>query len=1190
MPNVAIRLHLTFSSGSLQINTRVVPLFTQPRASLAKTSLARHEVETPTMRHHRQFVPLIMLIWLWAGHANGSDHFAVKVVPAAIGRQLVRTAIPMPRGFLVDDQQIEASSEKGAVLTGTRILGFYPTAYASPPSARRAMLTWIHDFETTEPVSFILRSVSRKSTDDRPSLQTVQVTDKGLSIEHRLDETEAPHVIAANWLVDGQSWTESRVEIVESNPYFDWRRIHFKHDRFPCIIEIRSDALGLVALRLHVQSTEEARYRAPDIGWQLTLPGQPAQFVTPANSLTLGSEALSHSFVQGASSSLELPTNKLVIESPTAALLRRGDVNIRQNGDQLQWTYNRSHGSENVPMQWMTWRKADVVIRPESVAPLTPTLECPHQVHVPAQIWDEAYEIGPKVQPVGFPLLEEALQFHREAMTQSSAIGDDWGNVTSFAEGNPHGGIFGMNRLNHCRPLFEEGWRCGDQKLVEAGLLWCDNFHDLSIWWGELGYGGTRYNNMTAQGKTPPDDDNNFMWRSNFAVDFCTKGYDSFLLAYEQTGDPRMKDALDAQTKYASEFVQIKHQTRNVGDVRDFIYVYRRTGTLLDQGLRLFRELRGMLSTGDLFSQSGAPLDAEIPFIDDDETGYKHPFAKPYIIGYALSGLPELAVAAPDEPKLKDVIVAAATFLCDSQDPVGAWRYPHPKSTTLIGAQAIEHAWQISQADRYLGADEKRLDAIERVLRQRILGWKRTGKIFGGFQAWEYATGRAKSPAEIQAMYQSPDQRDGRRDYTEGNVGFGGAPPEGIVYFPELLRYYLQHRSGLRLLATPSANDPLGIVLSRVPEIQRPEPSSRYQHPGIQDHLPVFREQLFERLTFPLSWTSGKFGNFDEWRQVAREKVRASLLNFAPPKSFAPVIIAEEDRGTHWARKVVFNISADSRVLALQTVPKGPGPFPAVLLMHDHGAKFDIGKEKVIRPFDIPADKIASAEKWVSQYYGGRFLGDELAKRGYVCLATDMLNWSDRGGAGYENQQSLASNLMHLGMTHAGLIAHEDMQAAEFLATFSQVDSNRIAAMGLSVGCFRTWQLAALSDRIAAGVAICWMGTTKELMVPGNNQTKGQSAFVMTHPGLSAFLDYPDVASMACPKPMLFFNGLQDGLFPVDGVRHAYEKMQTVWDSQGVGKNLVTKLWDVPHLYDAAMQDEAFEWLDRQFQSTATAK
>ena len=176
-----------------------------------------------------------------------------------------------------------------------------------------------------------------------------------------------------------------------------------------------------------------------------------------------------------------------------------------------------------------------------------------------------------------------------------------------------------------------------------------------------------------------------------------------------------------------------------------------------------------------------------------------------------------------------------------------------------------------------------------------------------------------------------------------------------------------------------------------------------------------------------------------------------------------------------------------------------------MLLLHDHGAKFDIGKEKVIRPWDEKPEKIESAQKWVEKYYGGRFLGDELAHRGYVCFATDMLNWSDRGGAGFDGQQALAANLLQFGTSFAGLIAHEDLRAAEFLASRSEIDPKRIAAMGLSVGGYRTWQLAALSDRIAAGVSVCWMATSKGLLVPGNNQTTGQSAFTMAHPGLPNF-------------------------------------------------------------------------------------
>jgi alpha-N-arabinofuranosidase len=100
------------------------------------------------------------------------------------------------------------------------------------------------------------------------------------------------------------------------------------------------------------------------------------------------------------------------------------------------------------------------------------------------------------------------------------------------------------------------------------------------------------------------------------------------------------------------------------------------------------------------------------------------------------------------------------------------------------------------------------------------------------------------------------------------------------------------------------------------------------------------------------------------------------------------------------------------------------------------------------------------------------------------------------------------------------------------------------------------------------------------------NQTKGNSAFSMTHPGLFNDLDYPDLASLACPKPMLLFAGEQDTLFPIPCVKEAFDKMHQVWDGQIAGDKLVTRILPVPHLFNAAMQDEAFVWLDRHFQSS----
>ena len=358
---------------------------------------------------------------------------------------------------------------------------------------------------------------------------------------------------------------------------------------------------------------------------------------------------------------------------------------------------------------------------------------------------------------------------------------------------------------------------------------------------------------------------------------------------------------------------------------------------------------------------------------------------------------------------------------------------------------------------------------------------------------------------------------------------------------------------------------------------------SNYQTNAIRENLPAFSYELSEQLSYPLSWLWGKYSDFKLWRTSARTKVMECLLKAPLTVPFHPVVIAEKDRGSYVVQKVVFNLTAESRVLGYFLVPKGKGPFPAVLLLHDHGARFDIGKEKVVEPFRESPERIKSAKEWVQKLYGGRFIGDELAKRGYVCFATDAINWSDRGGAGYEGQQALASNFFNLGMSFAGIIAWEDLYTAEFLATRPEVDSQRVVAMGVSMGSFRAWQVAALSDRIAGAVAVCWMATRKGLLIPGGNLTRGQSAFTTTHPDLSNFLDYPDVASLACPKPMLFYNGIQDKLFPEPSVQEAYLKMHKVWTSQNADAKLVTKFWNAGHEFNLEMQDDAFQWLDQQF-------
>jgi dienelactone hydrolase len=1358
-------------------------------------------------------------------------HFPVlTLTPLRSGTQLVRVSVPFAPGALPDGLGIAVQAGSQRMHADVRPLTFHP---GKPKSVRRALLTFPYYFPSRAATAFTLELDNSPTDPSQAVLKDNTLQFAGMSIAIHPDSI----VVAKS---DGPSWTAKLIapfrsdaaapllEPIELGAHFAWLRILTPDLLWPRIIDIRIDSLGCVSIEAQVQRLAEGDDYTPDLGWEISgLSFAPFP---------------EHAFNTAVPFSLNVENGARRIDFPYAVQSRRGKV----SADAANVRYLRCERSENVPMQSASWRTAAIAVVAADSAPLN-TLRMP-PIYVEFNTDTTKLLTGADRPDLAlWPDLDDLEAHTRAALVASACVGDDFGNVTSFSEGQPYGQAYGMNRLNHCPNMFREAWLTNDSALRDTAVQWCINMHDLSIWWGDNpDYGGTRYNNATAAGIKDHEGDTAFMWRTNNASTFCTKGFSAFLPAYEETGDPRMATALRHQVEFAKQSIHVDTgECRNIGAAAEFMELYRATGvsTYRDEAMRLFRELATKLSKGDLFSQGGQPIVDNPPFIDDDAMGTKHPFAKPYIIGYALFGLPDLLREYPHEQKLMDATRAVAHFLAESRDPVGGWRYPHPDSSACLINQGMEHAVQIARAAEVLHDRdepiEKLLDAIENVLQGRLTSFARTGTFLSGLTGWERTTGILKEGQTLNDLYQHPHDRDKSRDYTEGAVSSGGASPESLVYFGEVLAFYLKHRAAERLF---HSNEKLAQVLARTPDnrvklspkekgafirierpdnsavgfdlwapewvsypklgyaeselggmpiawlkdentgtlsytIERPEATfaatftphvkyvecsytvwpkqstdlpalislgpcqqmkngifesddadlmarmhflangswisvascangnsrnviylkendsqemtgdmaasgwktiqsarpdnalitcistdgkwiaataaefcssicnnanashrcmhsqaqapiykdmpgtvrvNAYLHPGTLEDIrtqyerdvrrwarksassavgvnqgqtyglrtrrPAFNDSRVARMDFPLAWPV-QDKTFSQWRTKARSAFLDSLGPKPPSAPFAPHTIAIEDRGTYEARKIVLNLSAETRAYAYLLVPKLPGRYPAIVALHDHGAHFSIGKEKVVRPFAESQARFDDAQEWTTKYYGGRWIGDELAKRGYVIFSTDALFWGDRGraeGVGYEEQQALAANMLQLGLSWAGNIVWDDIRSAEFLQGLPEVDPERIACIGLSMGANRTWHLAAATDIIKAGAAICWLGDTPTLTREGNNQTTGQSAFSMIHPRLRNLLDYPDVAVIACPKPMLFFNGDQDGLFPVDGVQACFDKFHRAWTEQKADAKLATKIWPVPHLFNTEMQEQTFEWLDAQ--------
>ena len=732
----------------------------------------------------------------------------VVVTPAAPGLQIVRVSVPLRDGLLRRGSHLAATTAGKPVPCAQRELTWHPSRTGRPRYARRALVTFPYRFGAA-PVRFSFRQgVAQAIWAPLPVLVTLDR--EGASISYADGRSFRADAL---WPAADPSCAV-RMEEVERNGACAWQRLHIEDKTWPRVIEARSDAVGQVTLVAHLQSTEPGFGRAPDLGWRLEGDASRAALRSGGNEEPL-TGPVERGCADGKAAALTLD-GAYRVEHPMQPLNRRGKLEASLDAGRFRYRYLRCTGSDRVPMQERAWRRADMVISPASVAPLQPSLLPAHGIRVDWREWDALYGSGPPADLAKQPKLADLARMQRDALVSSAAEGDDAGNVTGWNEGRPHGPAFGMNRLNHAAAMLDEARRSGDRRLTETALRWCGNFHDLSVWWGPEQRGGTRYNNVAAMGQTPPPSEPSFMWRSNSSVTFCTKGFAAFFEAFEATGDPRMLEALQAQVAYAVEFLHAGAETtRNVGCVQDFLRLHRFTGEtrFLEEALRLFRELRACLSTGDLFTEGGRPIKADPPFIEEDSQGYLHPFAKPYIIGYALEGLPELMRLRPGEPKLRDTVEAVAGFLAQSQDPCGGWRYPHPRSSGVILSQAMEHAWQLVQAERALGSAPDRLDAVERVLRQRVHGSLLRKSILSGVTGWERVTGKATTAAEITALYRRPADRDAARDYREGRLDVGSSPPEGLAGFGDVLRWYLAHRPASRLLAPPRPDEPLGLLL-----------------------------------------------------------------------------------------------------------------------------------------------------------------------------------------------------------------------------------------------------------------------------------------------------------------------------------------------------------------------------------------
>jgi len=128
----------------------------------------------------------------------------------------------------------------------------------------------------------------------------------------------------------------------------------------------------------------------------------------------------------------------------------------------------------------------------------------------------------------------------------------------------------------------------------------------------------------------------------------------------------------------------------------------------------------------------------------------------------------------------------------------------------------------------------------------------------------------------------------------------------------------------------------------------------------------------------------------EQWRKRGRDAVEKALSYEPKPVPLDLKIARTDKRDGYEVRTISFSGSAHYRIPGLLLVPTtGKPPY---LALHDHGAYFYFGKEKIV---EVGREN-PSLMAYKKTYYGGRSYANELASRGFVVLVIDAFSWGER--------------------------------------------------------------------------------------------------------------------------------------------------------------------------------------------------
>lgn len=272
-----------------------------------------------------------------------------------------------------------------------------------------------------------------------------------------------------------------------------------------------------------------------------------------------------------------------------------------------------------------------------------------------------------------------------------------------------------------------------------------------------------------------------------------------------------------------------------------------------------------------------------------------------------------------------------------------------------------------------------------------------------------------------------------------------------------------------------------------------------------------------------------------------------------------PVVTGKLEQPEFSVEKLHFQAMPQLYVTANLYLPKQLAqPAPAILYVCGHSRMVTNG--------------VSCGNKAGYQHHGAWF-----ARNGYVCLLIDTLQLGEIQGQHRGTHTDGQWWWNSRGYTPAGVEAWFGIRALDYLCSRPEVDKERIGMTGRSGGGSYTWTVAALDERVKVAAPVAGITDLRNHVVDGCVEGHCDCMFYVN----TYRWDFPQVAALLAPRPLLIGNSDKDKIFPLDGVVRLYNQTRRIYALYGKTNQLGLLITDGPHADTQDLQVPVFRWFNR---------